>query len=165
MNKSDHILIFTLDEQRYGLHLSSVERVIPMVEITPLPEASKVVKGIVNLQGKIIPVLNLRVLFGLPEREPELNDRLIVVRTMNRSVAFHADDVAGIVECPEGAIVSSDSILPKLGSMEGVAALEDGMVLIYDLDRFLTNEQKSLLALQLSPAGGPEPPPAEQERA
>jgi purine-binding chemotaxis protein CheW len=164
MNTSDRILVFTLDDQRYGLHLSGVERVIRMVEITHLPKAPNGLKGVINMQGRILPVVDLRALFSLPEREPELNDRLIVAHAMDRSVAFPADSVAGVVLCPEGAMVSSDSIQPE-GPMEGIVVTEDGMVLIYDLGRFLTHEQKSLFAQQISPDGAPELPPPEQEGA
>jgi len=164
MNEADRILVFTLDGQRYGLHLSVVEKIISLVDITRLPESSIVVQGVINMHGNIIPVLDLRALFGLPAREPELSDRLIIARTSDRPVAFHADTVAGVVLCPEGAMVSSDSILTERSSLEGIAVIEDGMVLITDLDRFLTIEQKAFLALPLSYAGGPEPPPPEQKK-
>jgi len=72
------LIVFTLDAQRYALHLSAVERAIRMVEITPLPKAPEIVIGVVNIHGAVIPVLNIRKRFRLPEREPDLGDQLIV---------------------------------------------------------------------------------------
>ncbi len=59
-------IVFTLDEQRYALHLSAVERVICVVEITPLPKAPEIVLGIINVGGQIIPVIDMRKRFRLP---------------------------------------------------------------------------------------------------
>ena len=67
-NPSNHIVVFTLDEQRYALHLLAVERVVRAVEVTALPEAPEIVLGVVNVKGRIVPVINVRRRFRLPER-------------------------------------------------------------------------------------------------
>ncbi len=82
---------FLLDDQRYALHLDVVERVIPAVEITPLPKAPEIVLGLINIRGKIIPVLNIRRRFRLPDRETELTDHFIIANTSKRTVALPAD--------------------------------------------------------------------------
>jgi chemotaxis signal transduction protein len=66
MNKSIPLVVFTLDEQRYALHLDAVKRIVRAVEVTPLPKAPQIVLGVVNVQGKVIPVMNLRSRFSLP---------------------------------------------------------------------------------------------------
>ena len=73
-------VVFTLDERFYAIRLSAVSRVVRAVEITPLPKAPPIVIGVINLGGRIIPVVNIRRRFRLPERELELTDQLIVAQ-------------------------------------------------------------------------------------
>ena len=67
MSNGIRLLAFLLGEQRYALHLSAVERVIPTVETTPLPEGPEVLWGVVNLRGRIVPVMDIRRRFRLPQ--------------------------------------------------------------------------------------------------
>jgi purine-binding chemotaxis protein CheW len=71
------LVIFTLDEQRYALHLAAVERVVRMVELTSLPKAPEIVLGVVNVRGRVVPVVNLRKRFGLAERGIRLSDHIL----------------------------------------------------------------------------------------
>ena len=137
------IVAFTLDEGRYGLHLAAVERITRMVEITALPRAPEIVLGAINVEGNIIPVVNVRRRFGLPPRELKLSDHLILARTSRRKVALATDGVAGVVR-PEETI-TADRICPRLPHMEGVVKGEDGLILIYDLDLFLSLEEEKAL--------------------
>ena len=96
---TDVFLVFWLDEQRYGIPLPVVDRVVHRVEINALGEVPSVIAGRVNVQGRDIPVFDLRMRFGLPERNRNLNDRLIIARTRQRLVALVVDDIVGLVEC------------------------------------------------------------------
>ena len=78
MDLADQYLIFTLDKQRYAMGLEGVEKVIRAVEMNTLPEGQDLLLGLINMQGKIIPVLNIRKHFYLPQREMEINDRIII---------------------------------------------------------------------------------------
>ncbi len=71
MDKLNQLVVFAFDEQRYALHLSAVERIVRMVEITPLPKAPEIVLGVVNVQGRIVPIVNIRKRFstGLKSHE------------------------------------------------------------------------------------------------
>ncbi|MBI4530070.1 MAG: chemotaxis protein CheW, partial [Candidatus Latescibacteria bacterium] len=84
MKESHQLVVFTLDEQRYALHLSAVERVVCSVEVTPLPKAPEVVLGVINVQGQVLPVVNIRKRFQLPERGITLTDHFIVAQTARR---------------------------------------------------------------------------------
>jgi purine-binding chemotaxis protein CheW len=72
METPHQLVVFTLGQQRYGLPLSSVERAARIVEITPLPNAPEIVLGVINVQGRLMPVVNLRHRFRLPERADSL---------------------------------------------------------------------------------------------
>ena len=139
------LVAFNLDDHGYALPLQAVERVIRAVEITPLPNAPAIVLGILNVGGRVIPVVNIRQCFRLPGREIEPRDQLILGQTGRRTIALAVDEVSGVVERPENEIVSAHEILPGLDGVEGVVMLEDGMILIYDLNKFLSLEQEAAL--------------------
>ena len=142
----DKLIVFLLDDQRYALRLFAVERIVRMVEITPLPKAPDIVMGVINLQGRILPIFNMRKRFGLVERVPDLNDHLIIARTSRRGVGLFVDEVVGILEHSGEETVRMESILPGLQYVEGVIKLEDGMALIHNLELFLSLDEEKALA-------------------
>ena len=149
MVRSDAYVVFTLDEQRYALYLHAVRRVVRMVEMTYLPKAPEIVRGVVNVQGQVIPVVDIRKRFRLPEREPEPSDQLIIVNTARRSVALVVDAVEGVIEHSRQEMIALEKILPGTEYIEGVIKLEDGLVLIHDLDKFLSLEEDKELTAAL----------------
>ncbi len=143
--KMRHLVVFALDEETYALRLDAVVRVVRMASVTPLPKAPEIVLGVVNVRGRIIPVFDVRRRFHLPAREIAVTDQLIIVRTARRAVALAADTVTGIREYPDEAVVEAERILPGLEYVEGVVKLADGLVLIHDLEQFLSlDEEESL---------------------
>ena len=153
MDRTSQLVVFALDDQRYALRLSAVDRVARMAHVTALPKAPDIVTGVVNVQGRIIPVVNMRRRFGLPERPaPSLTDRLVLAHTTRRPVALVADAVSGVLEYPAEEIVETERIVPDVGYIEGVAKLKDGLILIHNLDQFLSLEEEGQLEQALSPA-------------
>lgn len=138
-------VVFYLDEQRYALHLSSVERIVRVVEITHLPKAPEIILGVINLRSRIIPVINIRRRFSLNEREIDLYDHLVVARTPKRSIAFIADGSEGVFDIPEREIEAANDIFPDLDYITGIAKKEEGIIHILDLEKILSpTEIKSL---------------------
>lgn len=146
MDSPSQLLVFHLDDQRYGLLLGVVERAVRIVEITPLPKAPGIVLGVVNVQGRVVPVVNLRARFRLPERGIALSDQLVIARTKKRTIALAVDSVAGVFDFPEGEAVSAENIVPGTDYIAGVVKLADGLVLIQDLDRFLSLDEERTLS-------------------
>ena len=145
MNPTLLHVAFTLDEGHYALDLSSVERIIQAVEITLLPEAPDIILGIINIKGKIIPVVNIRRRFRLSEKDIEPTNRLIIAHTLKRTVALVVDVVLGVIETPEDRVVKADTVLPGMDYVQGVVKMEDGMILIHDLNKFLSLEEEKTL--------------------
>ena len=146
MNDNLHLIaVFRLDAQRYALDLSVVERIVPIVEFAPLPSAPDVVAGVVNVGGLIVPVLNIRQRLQLPGREIALSDLLIIANTSKRTVAIVVDTVLGILEIREDDVTPANAVLPGIEYVEGVLKLPDGIVLIHDLDTFLSLEEEETL--------------------
>lgn len=149
MAQAIQLVIFNLDDQSYALYLSAVKRIIHAVEITPLPKAPEIVLGIINIQGEVIPAVNIRRRFRLPEREINLTDQLIIARTSRRNLAVVADSVGDVIERPEQDMVMAESILPGMEYVEGVLKLNDGIILIHNLDKFLSLEEEKTLKERL----------------
>lgn len=137
------LVIWLLDEQRYALPLTQVQGVLLAIEVTPLPDAPKLVMGIVNVQGRIMPVVDLRKRFSLPARDTMLGDHLMLVQTTRRCMGFFVDSVQGVVQHPVEALVRPDDIVPRTGGLSGVLKLPDGLVLIHDLDSLLSLDDES----------------------
>jgi purine-binding chemotaxis protein CheW len=153
LDNRNRIVVFALDEPRYALSLSVVERVVRSVEISPLPNAPAIVQGAINVQGNIIPVVNIRERLGLPAREINCGDHFIIAQTQRRKVALVADYVAEIRELADREMESTRQSLPFVEYLQGVAKIEDNLILIYDLDRFLSLDEERILDAAL--AGGP----------
>ena len=145
MRRSDSTIVFSLGNQRYALPLSAVDRVVRMVAITPLPKAPDIVLGVVNLQGRVIPVINMRRRFSLPEKAIALSDQLIVAHTSRRSVALVADAVHDVIADSSQGLMETENILPGIEYVDGVIKLEDGLILIHDLEKFLSLKEESAL--------------------
>ncbi len=145
MNRLRKLVTFSLDDRAFALYVSAVQRIIRVVEVTPLPKAPEIVVGIINLQGTLIPVFDIRMRFHLPAREVQLSDELIIADTAKRTVALLVDSVNDVIEIPEEKIIAAEQILPELEYVEGVVKTEGGMVLIHDLEKFLSlHEEKAL---------------------
>ena len=145
METPDKLVVFNLDDRRFAVPLSAVVRVERIVAITPLPKAPEIVLGVVNMHGQVIPVFNIRERFRLPQRDIQLADQMIVASTSKRTVALLVDSVNGVIEISEEKIIASESILPGLEYIEGVVKTEDGMVLIHDLELFLSLQEEKAL--------------------
>lgn len=145
MKKSDFLIVFTLDDQRYALPLYAAGRVVRMVAVTPLPNAPDIILGVVNLHGRVIPVINVRRRFGLPEREVALTDQLIIADTGRRHVALVADAVLDVLACAVQNQIAAEDILSGVEYVEGVVKTTDGLIFIHDLDRFLSLEEEDSL--------------------
>jgi purine-binding chemotaxis protein CheW len=144
------ILIFALDEPRYALYLSAVERVVRAVETTPLPQAPPFVQGVINMQGQVIPVVDIRPCFGLPPREVKPDDCFILARTSRRLMALVADSVAGLHTLADHEWVASGQVLPGVAYLHGLAKLEGDLVLLCDLDQFLSWDDERQLEAALA---------------
>lgn len=139
------LLAFRLDEWRCALPLMTVERSYRAVAVTPLPGAPAKIMGIVNVHGVVHPVIDLRHCFGLSPRPLSPVDHLVIGRTWRRSVALVVDSVEGVFDCAETDIAAAETILPDMEYVSGILRLKDGMVLIHDLDRFLSLDEEILL--------------------
>ena len=139
------LVVFRLDERRYALPLAVVERVVRAVDVTPLPKASPIVLGAINVHGRVLPVLNVRKRFLMPEREIGPADWFLLAHTARHTVVLVVDESEGVVERTQAEVVRSTQIVPDLDHFPGVLRLDDGLVLIHDLEKFLSLDEARAL--------------------
>jgi len=145
------LLVFSLDGRRYALAIASVERVVQAVELTPLPGAPAIVAGAIDVEGRILPVLCLRRRLRQPPREIVASDQLLIARIRQRRVALLIDGAQGVIECEPSAVADPAAIVPGLEQFQGVLQLPDGLVLIHDLEKFLSADEALALDRVMDP--------------
>jgi len=145
MNELKDLVIFSLENRQFALHLFTVERVLRAVEVTPLPKAPEIVLGIINMQGRIIPVINVRQRFCLPEKEIEPSDQFIIANNSKRLVALVVDSVIDVIQHPGQEIISTEEILPGIKYIEGAIKIKGDIILIHNLKQFLSLEEEKAL--------------------
>lgn len=141
------LVVFALDGQRYGLDLECVERVLPRVAIAPFPKAPAIVSGVFDLQGRLVPVIDVRQRFRLPPRTPQLSDQFLVVHTARRRLALAVDAVEPVVNATAAEMTAPETVVPGLEYVRGIVRLPElGIVFVQDLERFLSLEEEAQLA-------------------
>ena len=140
MSKMEQLLVFALAGIRCALPLSEVERILSVVAIQHVPRAPDSILGLINVQGRILPVLDLRHLFCLPNAECNLDDQLIIARSADRPLAILVDNVIGVIDYDKQDIIEPDQLFPGIEYLEGVAKLSDGIIYIYNLGKFCNAE-------------------------
>ena len=133
--QQDQYLVFEISNKFYAVKLPAVERVIRAVELIYLPKAPDNLLGLINMEGAIIPVVNIRKQFNLPNQEIELDNRIIISRTSTRAIAFIVDGVEGVIEFSQSQLDRSRQMLPEMEQyIGGVGELNNNAVLIYKID-------------------------------
>lgn len=145
MNNYVQLLIFRVDDQRYALPLEVVERIVRAAEITPLPKAPQIVLGVLDVRGNVLPVLDVRSRFGLPPRDVAPGQQFLIARVASRPMALVIDAAMEVMEVSSAEIVAAEQIVPGVEHVRGVAALDDGLVLIHDLEQFLSLDETAAL--------------------
>ena len=145
------LVVFDLAMEAYGVDIGAVREIIRMQDITRVPRTQEFVEGVINLRGKVIPVVDLRKRFGLVVSEQTADNRIVVVDIGGQDIGVVVDAVTevlrittDIIEPPSSVITSADS-----DYLLGIAKLESGMIILLDLERVLTDEEKSSLSEEL----------------
>ncbi|MCD6161239.1 MAG: chemotaxis protein CheW [candidate division Zixibacteria bacterium] len=151
-NKQQHtdgivqMVIFNLGQEEFGVNILNVQEINRMVEITQVPQSEHYVEGVINLRGKVIPIIDLRKKFGMPERERNNETRIGVVNINDETVGLIVDGVSEVLRIP----VSSLEEAPKLISGEtssysgaeyikSIVKLEDRLLIYLDLTKIISS--------------------------
>lgn len=145
---ASQFLTFHLNGQTYGLPISTVREINRMAEITPVPRVPEFVVGVMNLRGKVVPVLDLRKRLGLPATAPTKESCIVVVEGPEGEVGMIVDSVAEVIELPDETRqappkVAADSDYTTIGAF---ARRDDKLILILDVGRTLVPDASSFEA-------------------
>jgi len=144
------LVVFELANEHYGVNIAAVESIIKMQTITAVPHAPHYVTGVTNLRGSVLPVIDLRVRFGLMSEETSKNSRIVVVTLGDIKVGMTVDGVSEVLSVPEDVIEPTPPMVSTVDSsfITGIARLEGRLVILLDLGKVLSlDEQASLVNL------------------
>jgi purine-binding chemotaxis protein CheW len=141
------LVSFNIGQEEFGLGIQSIQEINRMVEITRVPNSPDFVSGVINLRGKVIPIINLRKRFGFPPKENDRNTRIIVVELGTMVVGFVVDAVSEVLRIPKNITEPPPSIVAGIGSeyITAVAKLENRLLILLDLERILLEKEKQQL--------------------
>lgn len=142
---------FTVGAEEYGLELLQVKEVIRMRPITWLPKAPSCVKGIINLRGDIIPIIDLRDRFGMQPQEQTAMTRVVVVEVEGRPVGMVVDSASQVVRVPADQFDPPPEALGEASRdfITAVAKMGDKLIIMIDAARIISGEEMSQIASSL----------------
>lgn len=135
----EQVVVFRLESERYGLDIFRVNEIIRTREITPIPHTEPSMRGLVNLRGKTIPVVDLRIRFGTTVDEDVETARIIVVEADGSQIGLVVDEVCEVCTIPGDSIEPPPSLVEGVDCIHGVTRRNDQLVALLDLDRTLGN--------------------------
>ncbi|MDC0663414.1 chemotaxis protein CheW [Marinobacter sp. SS21] len=141
-----YLLEFGLGDMRYALELQDVCRVLRAVAISPLPASPSIVKGVVNVAGQLLAVVDLRARLGLPKKSLEIEDRLIWVTAAGYDLLLPVDTVQTVQGYLPDAIAPATDVPEPAPLLKGLVRLPDGVMLIQDLTGLLELPEREALA-------------------
>jgi purine-binding chemotaxis protein CheW len=138
------LISFELEEEQFGIDIYMVQEIIRMVPITKIPNSPDFVEGVINIRGRIIPVVNLRSRMGMPEKVHDNNSRIIVVEVNKQTTGFIVDAVNEVLRVPVNITEEPPEIVTGVNSeyIKSVGKLEDRILILIDFERVLSKSEQ-----------------------
>ena len=142
------LVTFSIGGEEFGVDILKVQEIIRMLDITRVPKAPDFVEGVINLRGKVIPIIDLRKRFGLASKGHDKNTRIIVIDINDMIVGFIVDSVSEVLRIPADTVEPPPPVVAGLDSeyISGVGKLDDRLLIFLDLDRLLSQEERDVLS-------------------
>ena len=140
----NQLISFIVGEEEYGLGILKVKEVIRIREITRIPKAPTFVKGIINLRGDVIPIIDLREKFGLNQKEYTSMTRVIVVEVEGKLIGMVVDAVSQVIRVPSDQIEPPPPVVGGLSEeyIKGVGKIGERLIILLNIEKILTTEEK-----------------------
>lgn len=133
----ERIVVFMLEGQRYGLPIAVVQEIQQIVALSEIPDESGAVVGVINLRGAVVPVMDLRRMLGMAQKDYDLQTPMVFVRSPRGMVSLVVDEVEDVVEVPEGSMQSASEVFALADRLVGVCRLDSGPVFVMDIERLV----------------------------
>jgi purine-binding chemotaxis protein CheW len=142
------LVVFDLAGERFGTEIERVHEIIRLQEVTQVPRAPEFVEGVINLRGRIVPVVNLRRRFGFPEAEATRAGRIVVVDVAGSTIGMVVDAVAEVARVARAAIEPPAPIVSTMNNefVRGVCKRPDDLIVVLDLERVLGEQSRQQVA-------------------
>jgi purine-binding chemotaxis protein CheW len=142
------LVVFELGDESYGVDISRVQDINRMQEITEIPHAPESVVGVINLRGRVIPVIDLRKRFGLPDAVHTKDTRIVVVHLEGNLIGVIVDAVSQVLRIPTDIVEPPSPVLAGVDSkyLRGIAKLDDRLVILLDLDFVLSRREQEAIS-------------------
>ena len=140
---SFQLVSFHLADESYGIEITKVREIILMGEITRIPHTPDYVKGLINLRSTVIPVIDLRIRFALPEAELTGESRIMVINVRGKTIGIIVDAVSEVLRITNDQIASPPPTVAGLGReyLTGLVKLEERLLILLDIDKILGAEE------------------------
>jgi purine-binding chemotaxis protein CheW len=139
----EQLVVFQLAKETYGVDISSVREIIRMQAITDVPKTPDFVEGVINLRGKVIPVIDLHKRFDLPAIEETQHTRIMVVEVENVTVGMIVDSVSEVLRIPTDSIDPPPPVISGVDAayLRGVGKLDNRLIILLDLAQILQKKE------------------------
>jgi purine-binding chemotaxis protein CheW len=147
MSEMQQYVIFSINDQVYGVEILKLKEVVSYRQITPLPNMKEFIKGIINLRGVILPVFDLRDKFKLPETTYTPFHAIIVMEILGRMMGVIVDEISDVVELLPEEVQAASSLPPgiQVEYIQGIGKKDRGLIVLLDVDRLLSPEELEIL--------------------
>jgi purine-binding chemotaxis protein CheW len=137
------LVSFTIGDEEFGVDILKVQEINRMVDVTRVPNTPEYVDGVINLRGKVIPIIDLRRRFGMDRKVKDKNTRIIVVELNGRVLGFVVDAVSEVLRIPKSVTEAPPPIIAGIEAeyITAIAKLENRLLILLDLERVLTTEE------------------------
>lgn len=144
-NESEKFLTFVLEDEEYGIEILKVREIIGMMSITPVPQSSPQLKGIINLRGKIIPIFDLRLIFGIAEKEHDNETCIIIADVKGHLVGVIVDTVSEVMDVKKEDVETGSELDKKINTqfILGISKVKDKIRILIDIGKVLGDENLS----------------------
>lgn len=142
------LVTFSIGEEEFGVNILKVQEINRTMEITKVPRSPEFVEGVINLRGKVIPIIDLRRRFGLVPKPEDKDTRIIVIEINSVIVGFVVDAVSEVLRIPASTVEPPPPVVAGVESdyISGVGQLKDRLLIMLDLDRLLSTEDLDMLS-------------------
>jgi purine-binding chemotaxis protein CheW len=143
----NQLVVFNLANEDYGVDIAAVDGIVKMQAITHVPHTPSFVEGITNLRGEVLPVVDLRRRFGLPQEEATKDTRIVNVEVDGVRVGMVVDAVSEVLRVAEEDIEPPSPIVTTVDSafIAGIAKVDERLIILLDLARVLSTEEQAEL--------------------
>jgi purine-binding chemotaxis protein CheW len=142
-----HLVVAGLADEEYGIPITKVQEIIKIPGITRIPNISEYIEGVINLRGKIIPVVDLRKKFQLAQKQKDDNTKIVIVNVSGQSIGLICDSVSEVIRLPSLQIEEVPTVISHISTdyLSGVGKIDNRIIILLNLEKILADIEKTTI--------------------